>query len=201
VGIIARVIKHTFDKFVTLTGETRKDFNFNTLLYTPAGDDSIPLKDERLILAKVDGTGKYVTVGVLTPSQGAKPGEKIFFARNEDGEIVSKMSFLNDGTVLLEADGDVTVKTKKNHITNADENIKQTAKKDLTSKAKNITGEAEAKNTIKGADVEINGKTEITGGTLKCKGTAAPTGLGCFCAKPFCIIDGSPHIGEMVTAT
>jgi len=106
VGIIARVIKHAFEKNITLTGETRKDFNFNTLLYTPAGDDSIPLKDERLILAKVDGTGKYVTVGVLTPSQGAKPGEKILFARDEDGNVVSKLSFLKDGTVKLEAEKD-----------------------------------------------------------------------------------------------
>jgi uncharacterized protein YjhX (UPF0386 family) len=112
VGIIARVIKHTFEKFITLTGETRKDFNFNTLLYTPAGDDSIPLENERLILAKVDGTGKYVTVGVLTPSQGAKPGEKILFARDKDGKVVSKLSFLKDGTVKLEAEKDLLEEIK-----------------------------------------------------------------------------------------
>ena len=111
-GIIARVIKQTIEKFITLTGETRKDFNFNTLLYTPAGDDSIPLKDERLILVKVDGAGKYVTVGVLTPSQGAKPGEKIFFGRDNKGKVTSKQSFLNNGTVKLETEKDVIQEIK-----------------------------------------------------------------------------------------
>jgi len=111
-GVIARVIKYAFEKFVTLTGETRKDFNINTLLYTPAGDDSIPLPDERLVLVKVDGTGSYVTIGVLTPSQGAKPGEKILFARDNDGKVVSKMSFLGEGTVKLEAESDLVKEIK-----------------------------------------------------------------------------------------
>jgi hypothetical protein len=74
----------------------------------------VPLNDERLILVKVDGAGKYAAVAVLTQSQGANPGEKIFFARDPDAAIVSKVSMLNDGSVTVEADGDITHKTKKN---------------------------------------------------------------------------------------
>ena len=125
-GIIARCIKYAAEKLVTLTGETVKDFNINTFLYTPAGDDSIPLPNERLLLIKVDGTGKYVSAGVLTSSQGARPGEKIFFARNGNGEIVGKLSFLNDGTVILMAtndhseniSGDCTINVDGNYTLN-----------------------------------------------------------------------------------
>jgi len=103
-GVIARMVKYFAEKFATITGEPRKGLNHETLLYTPAGDDSIPLPDERLLLVKIDGAGKYVTAAVLTPSQGAKPGEKIFFARDKGGSIVSKLSFFNNGNVKLDTD-------------------------------------------------------------------------------------------------
>jgi hypothetical protein len=115
VGIIAQKIKEEIDKFIQLVTEHRKDFRQNALLYTPAGDDSVPLNGERLILVNVDGTGRYVAVGTLTPSQGAKPGEKILFGRDTDGKVTGKLSFLNDGTVKLENEKDVlqNIKGKK----------------------------------------------------------------------------------------
>jgi hypothetical protein len=112
VGIVAQKIKEEIDRFIQLVTEHRKDFRQNALLYTPAGDDSVPLNEERLILVKVDGTGRYVAVGTLTPSQGAKPGEKILFGRDPDGKVTGKLSFLNDGTVKLENEKDEIHDTK-----------------------------------------------------------------------------------------
>ena len=123
-GMIARVIKCAAEKWVTLTGETVKDFNINTLLYTPAGDDSVPLPDERLVLVKVIGAGKYAAVGVLTPSQGAKPGEKILFSRNGNGKTVGKFSLLNNGAVKLEAERDFVQEIKgKFYMGNGTQNM------------------------------------------------------------------------------
>jgi len=180
-GVIARVIKYAAEKFVTLTGETRKDFNINTLLYTPAGDDSMPLPDERLVLVKVDGTGKYVTVGVLTPSQGAKPGEKILFARDKDSKVVSKLSFLGDGTVRLEAESDIDVSTERK--------LKMTVKGDITFEGKgDFTSETTGKFSAKGAQVEITGDTEII---LQTIGSA----MWCPNGRTNCSLTGAPHGG------
>lgn len=168
-GIIARVIQHAFDKFITLTGETRKDFNFNTLLYTPAGDDSIPLKDERLLLVKVDGTGKYVTVGVLTPSQGAKPGEKIFFSRDNkelsEASIVAKISMLNDGSVTIDTDSETTGDATGDYIKKIKGDEKTSIKKnqtiDVTENYKHSSADSDIHSKkpigIKGTETQLGG--------------------------------------------
>jgi len=189
VGVIARAIKYAAEKFVTLTGETRKDFYLNTLLYTPAGDDSVPLPDERLVLTKVDGTGKYVTIGVLTPSQGAKPGEKILFARDEEGNVVSKMSFLKNGTVKLEAEGDFIKTVKGNASVEIEKELSVTVKGGIIIKGTgDVQHDASGKFIIKGASVEITGETEII---LKTIGATAwcPNGM------TLCAITGGPHGG------
>ena len=188
-GVIARAIKYAAQKFVTITGETRKDFNVNTLLYTPAGDDSIPLPDERLVLVKVDGTGKYVTVGVLTASQGAKPGEKILFARDNAGKVVSKLTFLGDGRVRLEAESDFVKSIKGDIDVNTEQKLKVTVKGDITFEGKsNFTSETTGKFSAKGAQVEITGDTEII---LKTMGSA----LWCPNGVTNCFLTGAPHGG------
>jgi len=205
INFIGRKIGEEIEKFVKLVFEARKDDNRNALLYNSAGEDSVPLDDERLILVKVDGTGKYTALAVLTQSQGAKPGEKIFFARNnkklDEAEIVAKISMLNDGRVLTEADGDISETTKKNHITTADENIEQTAKKDFITKAENTTMEAKTKALVKGSDVEINGKAKATGGSFECGGTVAPTGQGALCGCKYCYVTGAPVAGNKAEGT
>jgi hypothetical protein len=114
-NFIGRKVGEEIKKFIQLVFEARKDDNRNALLYNAAGDDSVPLNEERIILVKVDGTGKYVAVGVLTPSQGAKPGEKIFFARDPDAAIVSKISMLNDGSVTVDTDTETTGEATGNY--------------------------------------------------------------------------------------
>ena len=187
-GIIARCIKYAAEKLVTLTGETVKDFNINTLLYSPAGDDSIPLPNERLLLVKVDGTGKHVTAGVLTPSQGAKPGEKILFARDNDGNIVSKLSFLKDGTVKLEAEGDFIKNIKGKAGINIDGDFNMaTANMTITGRG-DIKHDANGNFTIRGNTVKISGLTEIILETLGAMGWC-PNGM------TNCVLTGGPHGG------
>jgi hypothetical protein len=105
---IGKAIDHNIDKFIELVLETRKDFNQKALLYNSSGEDSPPVKNDRVILLHIDGTGKYIAAGVLTESQGAKPGEKIFFARDQEGKIVAKISLLNDGSISTDTDTETT---------------------------------------------------------------------------------------------
>jgi hypothetical protein len=185
VGIIGRLLDHAIEKHINFILETRKGFNIKVPLYNSPGDASVPCKDDRLLIIKIDGTGRYAALGMLVESQGAKPGEKIFYGRDADGAIVSKISMLDSGNIEAEADGD----------------IKADAKKDIKGTAKNINLEAKTKATLKGADVELSGKVDATGGTFHCKGTAAPTGTGCLCAMPFCIVTAAPQSGEMASGT
>ena len=191
---IGKTIDHAIDKFIGVILETRKGYNQTVFLFNPSGDDSVPCKKDKVIILKVDGNGNFKGIGILTESQGAKPGEKIFFGRDQNGKITSKFSMLNNGDVTFENDSDVTGNTKGNiSISNkGDQKFSADKNTDILAKQKLL---------LKGNDVEANGQVVITGGTLKCKGTAPPSGIGCFCAKPFCILDGSPHIGDMVNGT
>jgi hypothetical protein len=191
ISAIGRVVNHTIEKFVEITSETWKGFTQNARLYSSSGEDSVPCKDDQILLIKIDGTGRYAAIGTLTPSRKAKPGEKLFFARDIDSEIVSMISMLNDGSIKAVSDGDFSVETKKGFSVSGKEDI--TIKSD-----ENITSKATKKNVVKGADVEIEGNTKLTGGSVECKGTASPTGTGCWCAKPFCTWDGTPHTGDKV---
>jgi hypothetical protein len=195
--MIAQKIKEEIDKFIQLVTEHRKDFRQNALLYTPAGDDSVPLNGERLILVKVDGTGRYVAVGTLTPSQGAKPGEKILFGRDPDGKITSKLSFLNDGTVKLENEKDRIEKIKGDIAVEGEKKLTLAIKGDITfesdgkitQKAKgDFQAETTGKFTIKGTQIDISGDTEII---LKTIGSA----MWCPNGVINCYICGAPHGG------
>lgn len=120
-GIIAKVLKAASDTFAALTVETRKGFSEEPLLYSVAGDDSVPCKDDRVLLVQAGGTGEQVAVGVLNKSQGAKSGERILFARDENGKIVATIKMLNSGNIEIETDGDCKIKTKgKTEINGSD---------------------------------------------------------------------------------
>jgi hypothetical protein len=197
VGVVAKTIKQNIEKFIQLVSEPWKGYNRNALLYTAAGDDSVPLKDERLILIKVDGTGKYVAVGVLTPSQGAKPGEKILFARDADGNIMGKFSMLGDGSIITEAEKDRTEKIKGDITVNGEKSATMTIKGDITFEAdgkmvQKAKGDAQletlGKFTIKGAQIQISGDTEII---LQTIGSA----MWCPNGTTNCYICGAPHGG------
>ena len=127
-GRIGTVIKHEIEKAVEIIAETRKGYNQKGVLYNSSGEDSPPVENDKIVILKVDGNGKGIIVGVFNESQGAKPGEKIYFARNEKGEIKSKLSMLGKGEVLWELEGDFELLTKKG--------IKIEAEKDVSSNIK-----------------------------------------------------------------
>jgi hypothetical protein len=176
-NLIGRKAGEEIKKFIQIIFEARKDDNRNALLYNSAGEDSVPLDDERIILVKVDGAGKYVAAGVLTPSQGAKPGEKIFFAREPDAAIVSKISMLNDGSVTVDTDRETTgdyvrkikgvtdILEKKDRMytneANVTSNIKKNKKTDVEGNYEiivkgNFSIKAAGNVTINGAKIDLN---------------------------------------------
>jgi hypothetical protein len=164
-GLIARKISEEIKEWVGLIFEARKDDNRHGLLFTPAGDDSVPLDEERLILIKTDGNGKYIIVGTLTPSQGANPGEKIFFSRDwkpaPEASVVAKLSMLNSGDVILDNDTETTGE--------ATGHFKKTIKGESTiieRKDRTYTNEANVTNTIKENETSTieKDKTETTKG-------------------------------------
>jgi hypothetical protein len=194
-GRVGRVINHNIDKFIEIIIETRKDFNQKAFLYNSSGEDSPPCKEDRIVLLSIDGTGKYVVVGVLTQSQKAKPGEKIFFSRDEEGKIKSVISMLGDGTIKGEIEKDIVYNIKGDVTQAIDGDFTITGKKtkaeeftgDVTQKAKSIAHEVETTYNIKGKSLTLEGLTEII---LKTIGSAAwfPN---CIPTCPF----GIPHGG------
>jgi hypothetical protein len=193
IGRIGKVLNHNIKEMVELVTETYKGFNQKGILYNSSGEDSPPVKDDKVFLVKADGTGKYIIVGVLMESQGAKPGEKIFFARDESGNIKSKLSMLGEGTVKWEADDSFNLETKKE--------IDLTAAVKATVKATDVELNGKAKATVKGAVVELNGNVISTGGSFKCMGNVAPTGQGALCGCKYCFVTGAPVAGSLAAGT
>ncbi|GHU13031.1 hypothetical protein FACS1894161_2490 [Spirochaetia bacterium] len=54
-GIIGRVIDHSIDKFIEFIVETRVKFYQKVPLYNSPGDASVPCKEDRIIIVKIDG--------------------------------------------------------------------------------------------------------------------------------------------------
>lgn len=122
-GVIAKVLDSAREKIVSITAEVYKGFNRKAVLYTPIGEDSVPCKDDRILMVKVDGTGKYVVVGTLNVSQGAKPGEKILYSRNADGDVKAVIKLLEDGKIKVNAPDDIEIDGDKKIKFKASEDI------------------------------------------------------------------------------
>ena len=185
-GRIGKLIKTEIEKFIIATVETRYKYNQTADFYAASGDDAPPLEDDRIALIDVDGTGNYAAIGVLMVSQGAKPGERILYSRNSDGDVQAVLKLLEDGTIEGISPGGYKLTTEKNFELSTDGDVKIEASGDAG---------------IKGTNVKIEGQVEATGGSFKCKGTASPTGTGCLCAIPCCPITGAPHVGDTAQGT
>jgi hypothetical protein len=105
---LGKVVNHAIDKFIGIILETRKGYNQTVFLYNAGGDDSVPCKNDKGIILKIDGTGNFIGAGILVESQGAKPGEKIFFGRDQKGNNVVKIFMLNDGSYTIDTDTETT---------------------------------------------------------------------------------------------
>lgn len=101
-GRVGRLIKTEIEKYITQTVETYLKLNQSCYQYGPSGEDAPPLENDRIILIKEDGTGKYCAAGILTVSQGANPGEKFIYSRGTDGSVKAIIKMLNDGSLTIE---------------------------------------------------------------------------------------------------
>ena len=175
-GRIARLIKTEIENFIVQTVESHFGANVTAETFAPSGDDSPPLPEDRVVLVNVDGTGNFVSVGVLSVSQGAKPGERILYSRNSDGEVMAALKLLNDGKIEMVSPEDFSVS------------------------AKSLFVSAESSISMESESIKLTGKnTELTGGSVKCKGKATPDGTGCFCGMPYCAFTGAPQTGTNVS--
>lgn len=175
-GRIAKLISTKIEEFIVQTVEAYFGANVTAETFAPSGDDSPPLENDRIVLVQVDGTGNFVAVGVLSKSQGAKPGEKILYSRGSDGEVKAAIKLLNDGKIEMVSPVDFELTGK---------NIKISAEKKL---------ELEGAESLKLSSQ----KMELTGEQIVCKGVAQPDGSGCFCAQPYCFFSGAPQTGQNV---
>ncbi len=52
---------------------------------------------------------------------------------------------------------------------------------------------------VEGDKLSLQSKeTTLTGGNVKCAGTATADGTGCFCGVPYCLYSGAPQTGSVV---
>lgn len=108
-GRIGRWINAKIDAYITGVIESRFDYNISARLYGPAGDDSPPLDDDRIALMKIDGSGKWVAVGVLVKSDNAEPGEKKLYSRDANGNVKAEIYLKKDGVMELNGNADFAV--------------------------------------------------------------------------------------------
>ena len=184
-GLLASVVNsETGDYSETVqTVESHYGENKYCDQFAPSGEDCPPLKEDIVALIDIEGTGNMVSVGVMSKSQGAKPGEKLIYSRDKDGNVVAKIYLKNDGSVEFEGNGDaeltisggVTINVKSDCTVNVDGNATLESK----------------------GNVLIKGAVKVEGNTCEIGGTVAPTGSGAFCALPYCTFSGAPQSGKI----
>lgn len=192
-GRVARLIRTEIEKFIVQTVEAYFGANVTAETFAPSGDDSPPLPDDRIVLVRVDGTGNFAAVGVLSVSQGAKPGERVMYSRDENGEVKAAVKLLNDGKIEMVSPDELSVSAEKDLSISGKEGVSVSADKDFSATGDSSTVEGKSSLTLKSA------ATELTGGSVKCKGAAIPDGTGCFCGVPYCLYSGAPQTGTNVS--
>ena len=76
---IGKVIDHAIDTFIGIILETRKNYNQTVFLYNASGDDSVPCKNDKVIILKIDGTGNFIGAGGIGGITGGEAGGKNIF--------------------------------------------------------------------------------------------------------------------------
>lgn len=112
---IARVIQseNGDDEEIIQTVEAHYGENKYCDQYAPSGEDAPPLPEDRVALVDVEGTGNAVSVGVLAKSQGAKPGEKLIYSRDENGNVTAVIHLKNDGSIVIDTKKPVSIDGEK----------------------------------------------------------------------------------------
>lgn len=97
-GRVARVLQ-TEDLLETV--EIYAGENVTAKTYGAGGEDAPPLENDRVLLVPIEGTGNHAVAGVLCKSQGAKPGERILYSRDKDGNVRAVVHLMNDGSISV----------------------------------------------------------------------------------------------------
>ena len=187
---IARLLKNRMEKFIINTMETRLNFNSESKFYCVPGIHAVPLPDDRMLLVKIDGTGKFAVCGMLNHLQKGLDdpveGDLWLFSRDpgDDGKYQTVVKLNHDGTLVINTPKAVTI---ENHDT-----VDITVDGDVT-----VTGKQNV--TVNGGNIKVNGPIEFAGGPLKKDGSAPATGNGAFCAIKTCRFTGEPHVGETIS--
>lgn len=143
-----------------------------------SGGDSPPLAGDKVVLVRIDGTGRFVAVGVLGESQGAKPGERILYSRSSDGALMAAVRLLGDGK------------------------IEMVSPESLSVSGKSVSVRADDAAEVGGKSLRLeSSETTLTGGKVRCAGAVSPTGQGPFCGMPYCAFTGAPQSGAEVSGT
>lgn len=113
----------------------------------------------------------------------------VHIVKTKDGEVVITQNVdlvkinAKDSVVTVNADGSVSVQSKKVCVT-ADESIA------IKSNSIDLTGDSNVNVTSQ--------TTEIKDGSFVRKGTCAPDGSGGFCGIPVCPFTGAVHVGTTI---
>lgn len=98
---VVKILKTKIENFVIATVQARINYTPGATLFSPSGDDSPPLPDDKALIVQKDGSGKYAVIGTLNISQGADAGEKILYSRDSDGAVQAKIHLKADGTISI----------------------------------------------------------------------------------------------------
>lgn len=204
---IGRILKNRMEKFIFNTIESRFNLNTESKLYAPAGIHCVPLKDDRMLLCKIDGTGKFAVAGTLNVLQAGlddiSEGDIWIFSRDPgSGKYQTWIKLNHDGTLEIDTPSSVTI---NNHDT-VTIDIEGDVKLNCHSK---VDAEIDDAVTIQANDkVDIttekpvtvtSPKVEFKGGQVIKAGSAPPTGTGGWCAIPVCPVTGEIHIGDVLS--
>lgn len=115
-GRIARLLQSQIEKYILNVVEAHYSQNQLCYQYDSSGVDAPPLPSDRVVLVPVEGTGNFVSCGVLAVSQGAEPGERFVYSRDSEGNIMSMVKFKNNGEIEIETsdNADLSVVAKGN---------------------------------------------------------------------------------------
>lgn len=202
-GRIGRLLLNEIEKVVTNVVETRFGLNQVCDQFSPSGDDSPPLPQDRILLVRVDGAGSFKACGVLTANKGAKPGEKILYSRDQQGNVKAVLRMLNDGTIEgvapghidIQTDGTTDWKSKDTITVQTDGETDWKSKKTITVKTDEQLNVESKKETLFESKKQTTIKspaTVLTGGSVTLAGSGAADGTGCLCGIHFCYVTGAP---------
>lgn len=114
-GVLATIVNSETGDFNEIVQTVESHYGENKYCdqFSPSGEDAPPLKDDLVVLVDIEGTGNMASVGVLTKSQGAKPGEKIIYGRDANGNVTSKIYLHNDGSISIETEKPISFDGEK----------------------------------------------------------------------------------------